>query len=774
MARAGQTAEAIEILAACYADTPDDLSVFYDYLTVLNWAEQDARVAELSTRLSPQAAPGYALEAAALSARRRGDYIMAESFYRTGQQRFPEDLDFPVGLILTLVDADFSQAALEMAVQLEQKYPQDSALQLAKGYVLEARRKFFAALHNYNRILDRDPGNSVARTRRILVLDRLGASDLAVALASQDRGMLSRDDWQRIRSNQAALAVRWGDLPAADNTQRFAQTDRSLAMLERNRAELDSAGQNSPFALRGRFDRLIALHNRYQMADVTREYEELVAEGVTIPNYVMSAAADAYLYLQKPEQAEPLYRHILVTQPSDINTNLALFYTLVELEELDAAYKLIDQLDRNKLLWLESNQPNGSRSRRPNPDKTITATTAAMARLYGEQNTEAQARLMALHDQAPANLDITRAVGNVYAARGWPRLAQQTYELGLRLNYSHKDLQVGLAQIYLERREYRLAEQAINRLYALYPEDVHVSNLQNQWKIHNLRELRLAAGYGDNSGAVEGSRDILFDGTLFSQPLDYNYRIFVSGRYAFADFPEGDESSRRYGVGVEYRQPDLEAAAEMTYNVDGGHELGGRLSLLYEIDDHWSIPFNLEIFSRDTPLRALKQDITADSADLGVVYRASDLRSVSLRSQVMDFSDGNFRRSLAGSLEQRLVTLPKYNLTGVVELYASANSRNDTIYFNPDRDFSAALTLVNLQRLYRRYDRSFSHRLSLTIGNYWQKGYDDGYIAGFSYEHIWASAERFELAYGFSRFRRVYDGDPEFQNYYYTRINWRF
>jgi biofilm PGA synthesis protein PgaA len=774
MARAGQTAEAIEILAACYADTPEDLSVFHDYLAVLNWAGQDARVAELSTRLSPQAAPGYALEAAALSARRRGDYIMAESFYRTGLQRFPEDSDFPVGLILTLVDADCSQAALELAVQLEQKYPQDSALQLAKGYALEARREFFAALHNYNRILDRDPVNSAARARRILVLDRLGASDLAFALASQDSGLLSRDDWQRIRSNQAAFAVRWGDLPAADDTLRFAQTDRSLAMLERNRAELDSASQNSPFALRGRFDRLIALHNRYQMADVTKGYEELLAEGVIIPNYVMSAAADAYLYLQKPEQAEPLYRHILITQPSDLNVNIALFYTLIELEKFDAAYKLIDQLDQNQLRWLEISRPGDSRSFRPNPDKVTTATTAAMARFYGEQSAVAQSRLLALHDQAPANLDITRELGNVYAARGWPRQAQLTYELGLRLNDRHKDLQLGLAQSYLDRRRYRLAEQAINRLYELYPEDVHVRSLKRQWERHNLRELRLEAGYGDNSGSVEGSRDMLFEGTLFSRPLDYNYRIFVSGRYAYADFPEGDESLRRYGVGVEYRQPDFEAAAEMTYNVDGGHDLGGRLSLLYELDDHWSIPFNLEIFSRDIPLRALKQSITADSVDLGVVYRASDLRSVSLRSQVMDFSDGNFRRSLAGSLEQRLVTLPKYKLTGVVDLYASANSRSDTIYFNPDRDFSAALTLANLQRLYRRYDRSFSHRLSLTIGNYWQKGYDDRYIAGFSYEHIWAAAERFELVYGYNRFRRVYDGEPEFQNYYYTRINWRF
>ena len=64
--------------------------------------------------------------------------------------------------------------------------------------------------------------------------------------------------------------------------------------------------------------------------------------------------------------------------------------------------------------------------------------------------------------------------------------------------------------------------------------------------------------------------------------------------------------------------------------------------------------------------------------------------------------------------------------------------------------------------------------MGLTLGNYWQKGYADDYIAGFNYEHLWEIAERFELVYGYSRFRRVYDGLPEYQNYYFSRINWRF
>ncbi len=775
LAHAGQTSQALEILSVLYTNDPNDKAVFHDYLTVLSWAGQDKRVAELSTRLSPQTAPGYALGAAAHSARRRGDFIQAEYLYRAGTQRFPDDLDLPAGLILTLVDADRSQAALELAEEMEHKHPQEPALELAKGYALEARRDYFTALQNYNRILDKDPTNREARARRILVLDSLGASDLAVGLASQDPSLLSTAELQRIMGNQTAFAIRWGELPAADETRRFEQTDRALALLENNRAQLDPAGPDaSRFDLRYQFDRLVALRNRYEMETVVKDYESMRESGVAIPNHALSAAADAYLYLQQPEQAADIYRSILAIQPDDLKTNLALFYALIELEDFDAAYSLIDRLDETQPVRLQTRRPDGTSTARPNPDKPTTASTAAMARLYGDQYADAEERLAVLHDRAPANLDITRELGNVYSARGWPRLAQQTYELGLRLDYRHRDLQVGLAQSYLDRREYRLAEQAINRLFALYPEDVHVRRLQRQWEIHNLRELRLDAGYSDNSGATQGTRDVLIEGTLFSRPLGYNYRLFVSGRYASADFPEGDESYRRYGIGIEYRRPDLLAAVELTYNVDGGNEIGGRLSLLYELNDQWSIPLNIERFSRETPLRALRQDITADSADLGIRYRASELRQASLRAQVMDFSDGNFRHSLAGSLEQRLVTLPKYKLSGIVDVYASANSRSNTIYFNPDRDLSAALTLDNLHRLYRRYDRSFSHRLTLTAGNYWQKDYDDDYFAGFAYEHIWEATERFTLVYGFSRYRRIYDGSPEYQNYYYTRINWRF
>jgi len=774
LARGGHAEEALVLLESAYARNPNNEQIFYDYLTVLSWAGHDERVAELAVRLPLQNGPAYVLEAAAKSARRRGDYVQAEMFYQSGVKHFPANLEFPAGILLTLADAGRSQDARELAVRFEQQYPAQLPILRAEEYVFEKDKDYFSALQACQRMLLIDPADRSALVRQILVLDWLGAPNLAIELASRDPRLLTVDEWQRLRGDQAAISIRWGDLPTLDEKDRFLQTDKSLCLLEKN---IDWAkttqADTSAFTLRTRFDELVALRNRFQMNAVIEEYDRLIQENAKIPDYALSAVADAFLYRQQPGEAKKLYEKILAHQANDFETQLSLFYALIELEDFSAAYNLIDQLEQGQPTWLEVNE-DGRILYLPNHRKLRAASSAAMARLYGDQYDQAEARLRPLRDQAPANLDLISALGEVYAARGWPRLSQKTLELGLSVEPQYKALQLGFAQACLTRREYGLAGELIDRLYAAFPEDLHVRSLHRDWEIHNLRELRLSAGYGDSTGFVVGNKEKLLQGILFSQPIAEHYRAFLSSRYAFASFPEGDEIYRRQGAGVEYRGPDLESTVELTYNEDGAPQTGGMLSLLWEIDDHWALPINVQIFSLDTPLRALKQDVTANSADLGLIYRESELSRISLNAQLMDFSDGNFRRNFSASFEQRLVTLPTYKLTGILDLSASANSDSKTVYFNPGHDFTASLTLDNLQRLYRWYDKVFSHRLSLTIGNYWQKDYADDYLAGLAYEHIWEFAYRFELIYGFSRFRKVYDGQSEYQNNLYGRINWRF
>ena len=136
--------------------------------------------------------------------------------------------------------------------------------------------------------------------------------------------------------------------------------------------------------------------------------------------------------------------------------------------------------------------------------------------------------------------------------------------------------------------------------------------------------------------------------------------------------------------------------------------------------------------------------------------------------------DDNRRNILSGSAFQRLLTGPLYKLDAAATLYTSTNSASNRNYFNPGSDLGVDLTLTGEQLLWRRYDRSFAHRLSGTLGEYRQQDFGSGMVAALRYEQEWNFDDRLRLAYGAQRGLHPYDGEREYANYYYLSLNWRF
>ncbi|MGO4611866.1 hypothetical protein AB4142_36575, partial [Variovorax sp. 2RAF20] len=62
-------------------------------------------------------------------------------------------------------------------------------------------------------------------------------------------------------------------------------------------------------------------------------------------------------------------------------------------------------------------------------------------------------------------------------------------------------------------------------------------------------------GNGD-VGAVNGSRDFGIETTLYSPPIDEDWRLFVGAGYATGDFQEGTGHHRFQRVGLERRTRD--------------------------------------------------------------------------------------------------------------------------------------------------------------------------------------------------------------------------
>ena len=772
LARQGQLDEALRQLTTLRAARPENRWLVFDTLVVLCWAGKDAEAADLAGETSLDEAPAYVLEAVGKSLRNLRRYDAAIDLYARARARFPERTALAVAQAYALADGGRTAEAAILAKDLRGSHPQAAEVLEAGLYVARRQGDLPAQLDWSQRLLALTPDHVAARQARVQALDGFGAGHLAVALAETNPPQTDPAVLSTLRANRAAHQVRWGTVEPPSEAERFAATDKALAFLDENLAALDPAAPtDAPLIRQGRLDRLVALRDRVRMAEAAAEYESLVADGVEIPPFARQAAADAYLYLRQPEQARDLYLRVLETEPGNFTARHALFYAYIELEDFDAALSLIDRLAEREPLWIH---PGGSRVPSPNRRGLDAAIAAAQARLFGDALEEAQERIEPLRDRAPRNIDLVRQAGDVEAARGWPRRARESYLRAERIEQENVGTRMSLADSHMALREFDQAEPLIADLYRRFPENRQAQRLMRRWEIHQMRELRAGAAYADNSGAEPASKELRLDATLFSAPFLTHYRAFAGWSWSRADFPEGEGIYRRYGAGLEYRDRDLEGILEISANQADGDDLGLALAGRRHLGDHWSIPFAAELFSRDTPLRALRNGIDADALRLGVDYLRDESGQWGFSGQWLDFSDGNRRLQFSGYRRERLLSRPHYKLDARLDLGLGSNSESDGPYFSPERDFSAEMTLDNRWLLYRRYDFSFGHRLALSGGGYWQRDFGGHPVASLLYEHNWQAHDRLGLDYGAVWRRRVYDGVGETGLEYFLRLGWRF
>ncbi|MDY0184638.1 MAG: poly-beta-1,6 N-acetyl-D-glucosamine export porin PgaA [Desulfuromonadaceae bacterium] len=768
LARQGELDGALERLAVLYAAYPEDRNLFYDYLAVLGWAERDTEAAVLTRQLPLTEAPAYVLEAAGKSLRNTQHFDEALTLYSEARVRFPEWPSFGVGQAYSLADVGCPEQALELIEALRHDFPTDKTIPEAGIYAAQRQNDPVALLTWSQRLLDLAPEHDDAKNACIHALDSLGASHLAEDMA---KAWIEREI-PTVFANRAAHQVRWGALEPPSKSERFAATDRALTFIDENIAILNPENPaDAELIKQARFDRLVALRDRVRMQEAMEEYQELVADRVAMPPYALQAAADAFLYLRQPENARDLYLRVIDAQHGNFFAQIGLFYAYIELEDFDQAVPLIDRLESQEPIW---EYKDGSRLPSPNRRRLDAEVTAALARFFGDDLKEAQKRFESMRNLAPRNPDLVRQAGDVQSARGWPRRARESYLQVQRIEPQHLGAQMSLADNHFQLNEFDQAEPLIADLYDRFPENRQIQRILRGWETHNMRELRVGTAYADNTGSEPASKELKLESTLFSAPFLTHYRAFLGWSWSRADFPEGQGIYRRYGAGVEYRDRDLEGTFEISANQASGDDLGLALSGRWHLDDHWSVAFTAELFSRDTPLRALRNGIDANAVSLGIDYLRDESGQWGISGQWMDFSDDNRRIQLSGYRSERLISRPHYKLDARLDLGSGSNSQSDGPYFSPKRDFSAELTFDNRWRLYRRYSFSFAHRVALSGGGYWQRDFGGYPVASLLYEHNWQFHDRLALDYGAVRRRRVYDGDGETGLEYFLRLGWRF
>ena len=312
---------------------------------------------------------------------------------------------------------------------------------------------------------------------------------------------------------------------------------------------------------------------------------------------------------------------------------------------------------------------------------------------------------------------------------------------------------------------HRLAEadERVAALVALYPENVSIQRLKRELEAQRGTLIEIEAKPANTRGGGVWSSGSELESTIrVSSPVIGDaWRVFALGGVAFANPQEGRAQRNLVGGGVAIQLPDLAATAYGTQSFGTLSRGGGGATLDWEPTDQIKFGVAGQVFSTDTPLRALLYGITANQVSASAMYRWDETRQIRAVAAYLPFSDGNRRQATGVDFAQRLISVPHFDLTGRVEVYGSRNSLVGAPYYNPKADFSAGGGLTAQHMIWRRYDTSITQVLKADAGLYAERGYKANWTAAATYEHRWRFDPRTEFAYGVSVFRRVYDGSPE-------------
>jgi len=634
---------------------------------------------------------------------------------------------------------------------------------IAESY--EAEEDWAAALGAYLAVLERSPKDAAARKGAWRAATRLGLFEQAARLeASLDENERARQEGDRI-----ALEIRYGrvDARTLKGPERYRRLGAALQRTDALAAAFLGGEEVDAEGLRRLVDRLSALWMRNRPAEVVQLYEALQAKRHQVPGWAWSDAAGAYLALRKPQLAEGLYRKALAESPDGFDANLGLFYARVESEKHDEAAAHIDAF--------AARVP--SRRRRDgltNDERRSAEVASDQARIYADRLDEAEQRIRRRLDETRFNAEVRGAEASLHFARGWTRQGEADVRRNLGRDPDSPGLHVDRAEALLTLQRWEEARAELAAAQNLDPTSGPVRRAVESFGLHERRELYVDSGYGAGSSSdPHGTRDYRIDAWLYSGPLAEQWRAFLHHYNSWADFDNGSTRWIRTGAGLEWRRGDWRATGEV--NGGSGEKVGALATLRWQPDDYWRLYGSAESQANEMPLQAVRANVTAERATVGVDWRASERRKLGFAVSAMDFSDDNRRRGIGVSWFERWLSGPRWIFESTVGIDGSENSLGTgAAYFNPPRDRSAWVNGTFDYLTFREYDRSFRQRIAVTLGDYWQSNFGGGGIKAIEYQHRWELGRDLSLRYSIGRLVRPYDGVQEARNLATMSVLWRF
>ena len=454
---------------------------------------------------------------------------------------------------------------------------------------------------------------------------------------------------------------------------------------------------------------------------------------------------------------------MLEKDPKSYNSRLGKFYVLQELRQWNDARKILNDLDNDVPLYLKP-----GRKARPNWPKADIALARGWFFAYEEKLREADDYFQGINYRAPANTNFRTGLAYTHLWRGWPVKALGEFDISIQLDPLDINAHIGRVISMNMIADKERARSEYQALLEKYPKNKHVKAVDERLKLEEMRELNSRFSFSTDEDGVDGySAEI-----RLTQPLSLYTDLYGYGLWQRTSDDNQESTYRRTGAGIDHIfNSTLRFIQQLSINYDDGRDFGSLTQLNITPDDYWTIMHAYDSFSTNIPLRARVFDIDADELKVSLIYRESEWRKYKFTYTHMEFSDGNERDQGLIGFEQGLYVKHDWKMRLFFDLYASANSKDDSPYFNPENDLSYSVTHMTEHTLLRLYRKTFIHRLFLTAGGYGQSGHSDAVTGSVRYEHDINFSYKNSLLYGAGISSSSYDGNSV--TGYNLDLNWR-
>lgn len=710
-----------------HALTPEQVA---DWLQIASWAGRDGEVIQIWQRYQVyMALPARGTAAAAQAYRNQRQWSASLALWDQALSQQPENDDYRIARIKTLADAGHDLQAVSEAQRLVAKEQSAAHLQ-ALSYVYLRQGKSWDQLLADMRALNIAPQNQETLNS---LIESLNSNRINTpALQWSAKTTLTPAQRRKLEINAAAEWVRLADTASRGEQERFRLAQTALNRYDALFARWGQDPQAAQDLTRARVDRLGALYARGYYSQVTAEYQSLTAAQQQVPDWAIGWVISSWLAQKNVDAARAVARQHPHYRPDPQDNQHELFYALLDSGQYQAARDYLDNVSKDVPY---TRYAYGSPTPQPN-DQWLNAQSLKVQYLLSTNAlAEAEALSRRLAASAPGNQGLRIDYAAILQARGLPRAAEQELKTAEALEPSNIPLERQQAYVAMDLQEWRQMTLLTDDVQARSPEDLSTQRLVRAREVHHLSELRLNATQGIHSdNPVSGSHDFSWDAAIYGPPMADSWRLFAGNRFAKGNFDEGKGSSRQLFGGIEWRPRDAWAELEISNNnFAGDNKPGARLSAWQSINDRWQIGGEAERLSRQTPLRALRNGISANRGEGWVRWYQNERREYRFSAAASRFSDHNRRQEYALSGKERLWQSPTITLDLEPGISASANSRADTLYYNPKRDFSATSALVADHVMYQHYDTVWSQQIAAGGGAYWQKAYATGAIAMLGY-----------------------------------------